>query len=319
MADPTAQEDNNISQLKIETPRALADIGYNTIIAPEQATSSDDEASEIRAIPADNAHTAIAVSIGREQSRLTSPKTPAVEKDAAIERAGGFFGDFGGADGTLEEEPEDLEEEQEPEGKDIGPAREESEQQHHPPFGPRQSSVPERSPRKISTRLPSPWRAEPTAQWQMSNKAKSGLFDGLLFNRKRASSGPDSLLEGWQKSLLSSLPSLPSMPKNLSLSSPFSSSHTSKDYVEASSKSDSKRSSLNPSLLRQESISNVSTAVGRQRSSSDGLMPVMSPRSSVRNVNEPENNTSNLQGRPSLQIPPRDLAFSRDPHPINRC
>ena len=91
-------------------PRALKDIGYNSLIYDTSNTSSGEDLSDIEGgIPLQDARRVFDVSLGPEQSRLTSPKTPAPEKAAVIEAAGGFFGD--GADDTqrdlAEEEGED--------------------------------------------------------------------------------------------------------------------------------------------------------------------------------------------------------------------
>ncbi|KAI7363661.1 hypothetical protein KC336_g21554, partial [Hortaea werneckii] len=75
-------------------PRSLANIGFNNLLSNEQGTSSEDDLRDTGAerIPREDARRAIGVSIGQEQTRLLSPRTPAAEKQAAIEAEGGFFG-----------------------------------------------------------------------------------------------------------------------------------------------------------------------------------------------------------------------------------
>ncbi|EMC92061.1 hypothetical protein BAUCODRAFT_38080 [Baudoinia panamericana UAMH 10762] len=82
-------------------PRALPDLHLD-VASVDYGVSSEDEPLELQDGVIDNAETALGISIGREQTRLTSPKTPAVEKAAAIEESGGFFP--GRVGGTVEEE-----------------------------------------------------------------------------------------------------------------------------------------------------------------------------------------------------------------------
>ncbi|KAF2161246.1 hypothetical protein M409DRAFT_69865 [Zasmidium cellare ATCC 36951] len=191
------------SKLKdLETPRrALAELQYNSILASDQGTSSDEEAKDNGAIRnPDDAREAIGISIGREQTRLISPRTPATEKAAALESAGGFFG--AGFDGIAEgDEPEDGVEEQDFQKSQTPPVR----------------ASPDRSQRP-GDKLPSPWRAD-VKHTRRSSKSRSVLRDGFSF-RRRASSGPEQGSESFGKSFFSSFPS---MSKNFSISSPFAS------------------------------------------------------------------------------------------------
>ena len=159
-----------------------------------------------------------------------------MEKAAAIERAGGFFGlDGSGRQSTLVEEPEEDEDE-------AGIEEQEPETEARDPEGDLVSEVPvsgattpERSPSRTPVRPPSPWRAEPSKQW---SKGKPGILDGLFFNRKRSSTGPDTTLA---KSFLSSLPS---MPKSFSMSSSTSGLNESKANARSETEKSSKRSSV---------------------------------------------------------------------------
>lgn len=189
----------------LETPRrALAELQYNSILAADQGTSSDEEGKDNGVIrDPDDAREAIGVSIGREQTRLISPSTPAIEKAAAIDNAGGFFGS--GFDGIAEDdEAEDGEEDSSIHRGDVG--------QNRPV-----AISPDRSRRH--DKLPSPWRVDANHS-RRSSKSRSVLRDGLSF-RRRASSGPEPSSESHGKSFFSNFPS---MPKNFSISSPFSSS-----------------------------------------------------------------------------------------------
>ena len=95
-------------------PRALKDIAYNTLIYDTSNTSSGEDLSDIERIPSQDARRVLDVSLGPEQSRLTSPQTPAPEKAAKIEAAGGFFGDgVEDAERDITEEPDELEDEEE--------------------------------------------------------------------------------------------------------------------------------------------------------------------------------------------------------------
>ena len=206
MADPT---ESTASQLRLDLPsrpRALETISYNSILAGDIATSSDDELPDP---VAEEAQTAIGVSIGQQQTRLTSPKTPAVEKQAAIEEAGGFFG---GIDGAIDREQDDDTNAEGVRSGGVVHRRRPSEDRSRPV-----SSPAEISPPSSPVRLPSPWRSE-ARTFVRDGKSRSGLLDGVFTNRRRASSGPETWFEGWQKSFMSNLPSV---PKRFSMQSPF--------------------------------------------------------------------------------------------------
>lgn len=145
----------------------------------------------------EEARTAIGVSIGREQTRFTSPRTPANEKAAAIDREGGFFGSVDGVlDGTTDDFPETRDDDDEDERESSRLDR---------------TTLSQVSPTKSVVRQPSPWRVPDPKQisGQRSSKTRTILQNGF-FGRKRSWSGPDS----W----------LPSLPKGFNMTSPFSSS-----------------------------------------------------------------------------------------------
>ncbi|KAK3703309.1 hypothetical protein LTR37_014521 [Vermiconidia calcicola] len=262
-------------KLRIETP-ALASINYNSLIAQDKGTSSEDEGPDAQGIPAEDAQLAIGVSISHEQSRLTSPKTPAVEKVAAIERAGGFFGGGDSAEDALVEEQEDEEELEDIPRQETGAGAEK--EPDLPSTQPPRPEVPIRAPPRTDVRLPSPWRGN-TVRWQTPSKGRSGLMDGIFSTRRRAGSGPESTQEGWQRSFLSSLPSLPnlsslpSLPKSFTLPSPFSNFNGAKADAESEAQSSSMTSSAQLSKTGYQSESSSPPAIKRQRSQSDGRVP----------------------------------------------
>ncbi|WPH03295.1 Hypothetical protein R9X50_00617200 [Acrodontium crateriforme] len=197
------------TQKPASSPRALAGIKLNAILADQAATSSEDEAKDPNAIPSEDVGGVIGVSIGREQTRLTSPKTPAIEKAAAIEEAGGFFGSL---DGTVEGHQDLVDTPAGVQEQEQGP--ENGRENVH-----QRNTASGQALRQTQVRMPSPWRSKITPRGDVT---KTALRDGLLANRKRSSSGPAAMLEGWQKALLSSLPS---MPKNFAFTSSSSSVH----------------------------------------------------------------------------------------------
>ena len=242
MEGPRDDGKDSTAKLTLGTsPRALAELNYNALIAPDRNASSDDDVPEDAQIPAEDARTAIGVSISREQIRLTSPQTPAVEKAAAIDRQGGFFGVDGSVrEATLLEEPEEDEEvDVEDEDEDVATEIRDNEDDSGTSTPLAAPKIPERSPRRTPVRLPSPWRAESSVQWYQNNKGRSGIFDGL-FNRKRSSTGPDTTLA---KSFLSSLPSI---PKSFSIGSSSTGTNDVKTMSRTTSNESPKAMSFKP-------------------------------------------------------------------------
>ncbi|KAL1584649.1 hypothetical protein WHR41_06843 [Cladosporium halotolerans] len=208
-------------------PRALKDIGYNNLIYDTSNTSSGDDLSDVEGVPSKDARRVLDVSFGPQHSRLTSPQTPALERAAAIEEAGGFFGDgvedaerepaddsanisteaahaeAGAQQPVFEANPQELKE-------DTEDRRAEAEAAEA-----REARKVARSPAKTNARLPSPWRAVPR-RFQRSDQTRQFLRDGLRFNRRRGSSDSESG-SGWRSAL-------PKMP-NFSSMTPFSSSN----------------------------------------------------------------------------------------------
>ncbi|OQO05864.1 hypothetical protein B0A48_09959 [Cryoendolithus antarcticus] len=277
----------------VETERssALASIGYKSLLL-DGATSSDDD-GEIRRIPTEEARV-LDVSIGREQTRLASPKTPAIEKAAALERAHGFFGDGAGDEEDIPvEDPEVAAAAADTPLHDGGYAANVGDiDQGQTHDGSPGRHIVEAPLPEADERLPSPWRAEPR-KFERSAEVRQSLQNGLYTNRRRASSGPEV---SWSRSLISSLPSLPSMPKNFSFTSPFSSLQGSNN----DSIPDRKRQSLWASFSRTSEATRSTSALTRYRSASGSK----SARrlSSPQEAEEARATVGALPTRPELQI-----------------
>ncbi|TKA24467.1 hypothetical protein B0A50_06624 [Salinomyces thailandicus] len=208
MTNPATNGTLRVPPTDRDPPRSLAGIGFNSILANDQGTSSEDELADGQRIQPEDARTAIGVSISQEQTRLISPRTPAVEKQAAIEEEGGFFGgavaDLG-EDGTAEEPA--VTQEAEAEAVLARPPPSDLDSAGAVPGKRTKQTTTDRVPvpQSSEVRLPSPWRSQPKRNWQ----TRSVLRDGRISGRKRSSSGPDTMLGNWQKAFMSSLPSVP--------------------------------------------------------------------------------------------------------------
>ena len=196
-------------------PRAASDarLAINTAADPESSTEDEDS---------EDAQGTIGVSIGRQQTRLLSPRTPAVEKAAAINEAGGFFGvAFDGGASSIEQALDNDQEDPTYDGLKLT----EEAAQAHPPF-----------------------TEEPT-QIQLLDKPKTSLRDALL-GRKRAESSTSSKGEHRQSSIFDSLPR---MPKNFSIPSFFSASRDLLNNEWEKSTERTKSSNASSSLQRPSS------------------------------------------------------------------
>lgn len=176
--------------------RALADIQYNSILA-DHATSSEDESLGPDAEPDFDDRAAIGVSIGREQTRLLSPRTPAVEKAAALQSGSYFDGAFDHESPPITESPSGEEEEE-----DVQEVEADSEQVDGRRID---SPVPEAKPPLTRPPICSPSPGTRDSEKDRGSFTRSLLRDGFSFNRRRASSGPESR----SKSLFSSFPLKP--------------------------------------------------------------------------------------------------------------
>jgi hypothetical protein len=178
---------------------ALADIQFASI-ADDDLTPSEDESPEERALQLESVQSAISISIGREQTRLTSPKTPAAEKAAALDQTdGGIL--FEGFEDHIDTTPVQPPITRVPSDSDSEDVNAVSQRQVRPRDGQRR----EPQPRE---RLPSPWRAGPKTFHDKASDHRSILRQTLQSGRRRASSG-GSMGDTVRKYMPFSFPSLP--------------------------------------------------------------------------------------------------------------
>ncbi|KAF2433645.1 hypothetical protein EJ08DRAFT_647319 [Tothia fuscella] len=187
---------------------ALRDIQYGSIVDSDDASLSEDDRGDGTAEVAEER--VIGFSISRAQTRLASPKTPAMEKAAAMEERGGFFDnkwDFHGGPGGQSV------------GKEVSATAEDQvilDREQEGAALPKPETPKEEAPRNgtynevINTspppKLPSPWRAGPK-NFQISQRTESSvgiLREGFKGSRERSHSGP----EGPRMKLPFGLPSL---------------------------------------------------------------------------------------------------------------
>lgn len=209
-----AETQMNTSSNHTRRQNALADIQFASIV-DDDLTPSEDETHEERTLELETIQSAIGVSIGREQTRLTSPKTPAADKAAALEGTddGAFFEGWQEAVDTTAElrtasHANTSKSDREGQVK-KSPAREESHDDRM------------RQPASSPTRLPSPWRAGPkTFQKEKAGDHRAILRQHLHGGRRRASSG-GSMGEAMRKYIPFNLPtSIPKSYKDLHFSLP---------------------------------------------------------------------------------------------------
>ncbi|KAF2843771.1 hypothetical protein M501DRAFT_924187 [Patellaria atrata CBS 101060] len=161
----------------------------------------------------------IGVSISRAQTRLTSTRTPAAEKAAAIEELGseGLFPPF--LDGIGQGDTSSLVHEGLPVGQSTTePFPQSTFDGSRPELPPNNGSFATES----TPRLPSPWKAGPKWDWtkaQRFDETRAALRESFNAHRRRASSG-GSATEGLRKMLQFNIPSLTKGSQLLSLSSP---------------------------------------------------------------------------------------------------
>lgn len=288
-------------------PRALADIHYNNLIN-DNATSSEDEGPEIRAIAPAEAQSLVGVSLGRAQTRLILPQTPAAEKHAAIDEQGGFFG------GPQIQDDVDLDEDD-----DKAPTPPALEQERLPRPVTRERQVIQERPTtehrapatttgETTVRLPSPWRAGPK-KFKRTDESRSVLKDGF---RRRASSGSPpgagaGMVEGWRDALKTSIHNF---------TSPFSSTHTTAHAPESERKT-------RPTNRQRRSGSLFASLASLSSSSTTNILP---PR--PRRTNSIGNTLADSHPQPPSTAPastakepapqrllqhPKTMPLSRDP------
>ncbi|KAJ4985765.1 hypothetical protein SVAN01_08761 [Stagonosporopsis vannaccii] len=189
---------------------ALADIQFASILDDEDLTpvESGDETEQEQRLELETVQSAIGVSIGQQQTRLTSPKTPAAEKAAALEDAeGGAL--FDGWEQHATTVIDARAQRRVPSPGDVNkrhPAKAEEQAKY--------GSSPDSD--EALERLPSPWRAGPkTFQGRMSDH-RASLRQHLNNGRRRASSS-GSMAEAVRRYVPFNLPKA---PKHLQFSLP---------------------------------------------------------------------------------------------------
>ncbi|KAF2744686.1 hypothetical protein M011DRAFT_164317 [Sporormia fimetaria CBS 119925] len=174
-------------------PNALAEIQFASLLEPD-LTPSEDETADDPALQLETVQSAIGVSIGHQQTHLISPKTPAIEKAAALDDSDGDAFFSGWQQHHRGAEPELSESE------DV-PVKTTQEVEIHLPVQPKQDPT---------LRLPSPWRAD-ARKWVDTSQRKTTLRDSLARSRGRALSG-NFTTDSWKKYINFSMPSLPKTP-----------------------------------------------------------------------------------------------------------
>ncbi|KAF1343943.1 hypothetical protein BDV97DRAFT_363470 [Delphinella strobiligena] len=254
-------------------PRALAEIRYNSITQWDNGASSEEDTPETREIAPRDVQDLVGVSLGRAQTRLNSPQTTGVEKEAAIEDGGGFVeGPPVPVDADLDEDSDSQE---------LG----KSEDGANDTRGEDRVTRHTRSKTDASTgRLPSPWRAGPKQHWK-GHESRSGKRDAV---RRRATLGPGQKLDGWREALMSSIPSL---PKHFTFSLPFSGNHDDHKNVDTTDSGPGKPK-RSGSLFASWTSSSTSLSRSSDRNSQERLSnlddsPRTTPPTQTQNVERP--------------------------------
>ena len=174
---------------------ALADIQFASIL-DDDLTPSEDESADERALQLEHVQSAIGISIGQEQTRLTSPKTPAAEKAAALDQTdGGVL--FEGFEDHIDVAPDKL-----PTPHLSSSSESESE-----------GAVAASQRQERLARLPSPWRAGPKTFQERASDHRAILRNTLQNGTRRRASSNGSMGDTVRKYL----PSFPSLPKTKDL------------------------------------------------------------------------------------------------------
>lgn len=168
--------------LRLDIPRPQ----FQSIVPSDYGESDQEDVRADAALPEEDAHAVVGISISREQTRLMSPRTPAAEKVAAMERnEGGMF------DGTGEEGSNEgymISQDQAPQMPEV-----------------QESSPPGRS-------LPSPWTATPKAYEKAETEDQRPLI-----RKSWVPSGPSGMLSDLNVRRYFSGFNLPSLPRASSL------------------------------------------------------------------------------------------------------
>ncbi|KAH7407096.1 hypothetical protein DE146DRAFT_419091 [Phaeosphaeria sp. MPI-PUGE-AT-0046c] len=216
-----ATDDMDTAAVAAPTRRqnALAEIQFASIVDDDDLTPSEDESPEER-LALEEVQSAIGVSIGRQQTRLLSPKTPAAEKAAALDEidGGGLFDGFEDrldtpADGPATPQIPSSDSEGEHVNANAAPIAQTPQARPEPQK--ERGTVTGTPP----ARLPSPWRAGPKTFHERVSDHRSLLRQTLPGGRRRASSG-SSMGDTVRKFMPFNLPSLPKSYRDMHFSLP---------------------------------------------------------------------------------------------------
>ncbi|KAL6706034.1 hypothetical protein ACN47E_006136 [Coniothyrium glycines] len=202
-----------MAETPVESPRdltrrqhALVDSQFASV-ADDDLTASEDDTPDEQLLELETVQSAIGVSIGQQQTRLTSPKTPAAEKAAALEATedGLFFDGWDQTPGTGADATADS-----PSRSDtrraLGPATPLAAEAQSEVEGDSEGEVASELSTAPTTRLPSPWRAGPKTFNEKVSDHRPVLRQHLQGHRGRASSN-GFMTDAMRKYMPFSLPS----------------------------------------------------------------------------------------------------------------
>ncbi|KAJ4373129.1 hypothetical protein N0V83_003420 [Neocucurbitaria cava] len=287
---------------------ALADIQFASL-ADEELTPSEDETPEEGRLQLETVQSAIGVSIGEQQTRLTSPKTPAAEKAAALDDAdGGVLPD--GWDEAVDG-PAEVEATANGAAEDADTDRR-GWQERSNDDGRRDAQPP--------TRLPSPWRVGPkTFHERVSDRVndhRAVLRTHLQNGRRRASSN-GSMTEAVRKYMPFNLPaSISKTYKDLNFSLPsFSALSLESDRIRPSLGTVNNRrrgtySNSTPLSSIPQHDGGYSSALQRRSSASRGIMASQHPNTAPIPQRGFSDDSSSTIGPPPLRRESHDQPVS---------
>ncbi|KAF2124770.1 hypothetical protein P153DRAFT_390238 [Dothidotthia symphoricarpi CBS 119687] len=203
---------------------ALAEIQFASIIE-DDLTPSEDETPEDESLQLETAQSAIGVSIGHQQTRLVSPRTPAAEKAAALEAGDGgelFDGWELTSTTTIDQR---LTPPMAGGGDDSDDGGASNRADATPPVQTRENGQAQHD--GSPARLPSPWRTGPKTFVSKTSNHRASLRQQLTTgSRRRSSSGGSTMAETMRKYMPFNLPSMPKASKHLTFTLPSFSTST---------------------------------------------------------------------------------------------
>lgn len=204
---------------------ALAEIQFASMVDDEDdLTPSEDESPEEQLIQLEHVQSAIGVSIGQQQTRLVSPKTPAAEKAAALDEidGGGLFEGFEERlDTTADGPPTPQLPSSDSEGEPVNASADAVPLASTPQARPEQKERGTGSGNGTSpARLPSPWRAGPKTFTERVSDHRSLLRQTLPGGSRRRASSGSSMGDTVRKYMPFNLPSIPKSYRDMHFSLP---------------------------------------------------------------------------------------------------